>query len=85
MQIKTDKEGTVVIKQLCDVALKSGGLSNLGGITRVLACLNHPDRPKPQPVPLKQKAPVSENPVLVPVVPDKVNPKHPKRGKLKKK
>ena len=51
MQIKVDKEGAEVIKQLCDVALRAGGLSNLGAISRVLTCLDHPDKPKQEPVP----------------------------------
>lgn len=72
MQIEADKEGADLIRQLCDVALKSGGLANLAGITQILACLYHPDKPK---IPV----PGSKIPV-----PDKVNPKRPKRGKLKR-
>jgi len=50
MQIKVDKEGAEVIKQLCDVALRAGGLNSLAGITQVLTCLEHPGKPKPEPV-----------------------------------
>ena len=51
MQIKVDKEGAEVIKQLCDVALRAGGLNSLAGITQVLTCLEHPGKPKQEPVP----------------------------------
>jgi hypothetical protein len=48
MQIKADKKGAEAVRQLCDVALRSGGLANLAPITQVLACLDHPDKPKPE-------------------------------------
>ena len=51
MFIKADKEGAEVIKQLCDVALRAGGLSNLGVISNVLNSLDHPGKPKPEPEP----------------------------------
>lgn len=37
MKITVDKEGRAAINQLCDVALKAGGLQNLNGITNVLS------------------------------------------------
>ena len=36
MKIKADKTGIEVIKQLCDLALKQGGLQNLNAVTQVL-------------------------------------------------
>ena len=51
MQIKADREGASAIRELCNIALKAGGLVNLAPITQVLACLEHPDKPKPEPVP----------------------------------
>jgi hypothetical protein len=36
MVIKTDKKGQEAIQQLCDIALKTGGLQNLKGITTIL-------------------------------------------------
>jgi len=74
MQIKTDREGAVVIRELCDIALKQGGLQSMAGITRVLTCLDHPDKPR-NPVP----EPGPENPTIVPVP-----KKRQKRGKIKK-
>lgn len=73
MQIKTDKQGADAIRALCDIALKSGGMANLAGITQVLACLDYPGRKMP--IPTKP-----EPGKLVPV-PKKVQ----KRGKVKKK
>lgn len=49
MQIKADREGVSAIRELCNVALKAGGLANLAPITQVLACLVHPDKPKNEP------------------------------------
>ena len=49
MQIKTDREGAKIIKQLCHTALLHGGMDNLAGVTQVLANLDHPDKPKPEP------------------------------------
>ena len=39
MKIYADKEGKEVIVQLCDIALKTGGLQNLNGINNVLTSL----------------------------------------------
>ena len=39
MIIEADKEGVEVVKQLCDIALKQGGIQNLKGVTEVLAAL----------------------------------------------
>jgi hypothetical protein len=36
MVIKVDMEGQEMVKQLCDVALKAGGLSSLDGVMHVL-------------------------------------------------
>jgi hypothetical protein len=37
MIIKVDAEGNEIIKQLCDIALKTYGLSNLEGVTKILS------------------------------------------------
>ncbi len=39
MKIMADKEGKQRIEQLCDVALKAGGLQNRLGINRVMDCI----------------------------------------------
>lgn len=39
MKISVDKEGRAMINQLCDVALKAGGIQNLNGITQILASI----------------------------------------------
>jgi len=36
MIINTDKEGKELIVQLCDIALKMGGLQNLQGVNNIL-------------------------------------------------
>jgi len=36
MVIKVDMEGQEMVKQLCDVALKAGGLNSLDGVMHVL-------------------------------------------------
>lgn len=36
MVINTDEDGKQALIQLCDIALKSGGLQNLQGITQIL-------------------------------------------------
>lgn len=36
MIIKVDKEAQGLIKNLCDVALKTGGLANLEGVLAIL-------------------------------------------------
>lgn len=56
MKIIADKEAKIVITQMCDVALKSGGLKNLNGITDVLNSMEdyvdinegHKEIPKPE-------------------------------------
>jgi hypothetical protein len=46
MKITADEEGKEAIRQLCDVALRSGGLKNLAPITQVLkATLDDVDKP----------------------------------------
>ena len=47
MIIKADKDGMEVIKQLCDIALKTGGLQNLVGIQAVLAGLSEIEEVNP--------------------------------------
>ncbi len=39
MKIKVDKEGKDTIIQLCDVALKSGGIKNVAAINVVLTSI----------------------------------------------
>ena len=63
MQIKTDREGAKMIKQLCHTALLHGGMDNLAGVTQVLANLDHPDKPEPKIVP-EFFAPEPETPKL---------------------
>lgn len=36
MQIKADEEGKKVIEQLCDIALKHGGIQNLNQVALIL-------------------------------------------------
>ncbi len=36
MIIKADAQGQEAIKQLCDIALKTGGLSNMQGVMQIL-------------------------------------------------
>ena len=54
MKITADKEGAEAIRKLCDIALRAGGMANLGCVN-ILNCLEHPDKPKPVPVPKKVK------------------------------
>lgn len=37
MKISVDKEGQIAIQELCDVALKSGGMANLPRVGQILA------------------------------------------------
>lgn len=39
MEIRTDQEAKVAIEQLCDIALKQGGLQNMNGVGKVLASI----------------------------------------------
>ena len=39
MKIEADKDGIKAVQQLCDVALKSGGVANLQGVAAVLNSL----------------------------------------------
>ena len=39
MIIEADKDGIKIIQQLCDVALKTGGVANLKGVNDVLSSL----------------------------------------------
>lgn len=36
MVIKADKEAADAIKQLCDIALRSGGIQNMEGVIAIL-------------------------------------------------
>ena len=47
MVIKTDAEGKNVIEQLCDVALRAGGVQNLQAVTEVLKSIEVDSGPKP--------------------------------------
>lgn len=39
MKIKTDRQGSEAIQQLCDLALKTTGLANLKAINDILASI----------------------------------------------
>ena len=43
MVILVDKEALSVMNQLCDIALKSGGIQNLDGVNRILGCVKVDD------------------------------------------
>jgi len=54
MIVNTDKEGATAIIQLCDVALRAGGIANIKGIQQILDAvekgnqepgLNKPENP----------------------------------------
>lgn len=36
MVIKVDEKGKEMIRQLCDIALKAGGIANLDGVVTIL-------------------------------------------------
>jgi hypothetical protein len=36
MVIRVDAEGNKAIQQLCDVALRTGGMNNFGGVVQIL-------------------------------------------------
>ena len=55
MNIKADKEGKEAITQLCDVALKAGGLQNLAPITNILKAVSDGD--KTEPIEAKKRRP----------------------------
>ena len=46
MIIQVDKEGENIIQQLCDVALKQGGIKNLNAINKTLSSLKVIEEPK---------------------------------------
>ena len=48
MLIKTDKEGREAVQQLCDVALKQGGLQNLNAINTILNSISDYTEPEPE-------------------------------------
>ena len=52
MNIKADKEGKEAITQLCDVALKTGGIQNLAPITNILKAVSDGDKTEPKKVPV---------------------------------
>lgn len=67
MIIQTDTEGRGVIEQLCDLALKQGGVSNLNQVNTILSSV-HPlaIEENPQPKSLeknKEKVKDSKSPV----------------------
>lgn len=51
MQITADKKGAAAITELCNLALKTGGLANLPPVTEILTCLEYPGKLKPVPTP----------------------------------
>ena len=55
MKITADKEGVEVIRQLCDVALRAGGLHNLAAITPVLQMIQELATPEQEKVPDKKE------------------------------
>jgi len=46
MKIEADKEGAIAIRQLCDVALRAGGLTNMQGVTQILNGLKESKEPE---------------------------------------
>jgi len=48
MIIKCDKEAVEAIKQLCDIALKTGGLQNMQGIQVVLGSISELEEKQPE-------------------------------------
>ena len=50
MRIIVDGDGRLAINQLCDVALKAGGIANLNSITQILASTVE-EKPAPTPTP----------------------------------
>ena len=49
MIIKCDEQGHEAVKQLCDIALKMGGMTNLQGVVTILQSLKleRPEEVKP--------------------------------------
>jgi len=51
MKLQTDKEGKNVIEQLCDIALKQGGIQNFNQVGMVLKSVEMiPEPEKTEPV-----------------------------------
>ena len=49
MILKADKEGKSVVEQLCDIALKQGGLSNFNQVGLTLKSIELLPEPKKEP------------------------------------
>ena len=49
MVILVDAEGQKAITELCDVALRAGGIQNLKGIQQILTTTKRLGEPKPEP------------------------------------
>ena len=47
MKLKVDKQAATVIKSMCDMALKAGGLQNLKLVTEVLNAMVIEEDPEP--------------------------------------
>lgn len=45
MKIIVDQEARVMIEQLCDIALKAGGIQNLTGVNHLLKFLEEHKKP----------------------------------------
>jgi hypothetical protein len=54
LKVLVDPEGRAVIEQLCDIALKAGGMTALQGVVNFLQCI------KPIPVEVKEDGSPSE-------------------------
>lgn len=48
MIIKVDKKGEDVIQQLCDLALKQGGIQNLNSVNTILNTMEVIPEPEPK-------------------------------------
>ncbi len=46
MIIQVDNEGRAVLRQLCDAALRQGGIANLDGINKILSLVTDIPAPK---------------------------------------
>ena len=49
MEIRTDDEGRKAVLELCDIALKQGGLAVMQGVARVLQAVNAKPEPEDEP------------------------------------
>lgn len=46
--IKTNKDGNEAITQLCDIALKYGGMKNMEGVSQILNSIQILEKPLPK-------------------------------------